>query len=46
MEQIVADGLDPERSTLVDLLQTEGGADIEFEPDSLGLIARTPDLFV
>ena len=29
---------------LVDLLGTDEGANIEFEPERLGLTARTPDL--
>ncbi len=33
-----------EPPTLVDLLGTDEGADIEFEPERLGLTARMPDL--
>lgn len=41
---ILADALEREPPTLVDLLATDEGADIEFEPERLGLSARTPDL--
>lgn len=41
---ILADALDRVPITLVDLLGTDEGADIEFEPERLGLTARTPDL--
>ena len=33
-----------ESLTLVDLLASDEGADIDFEPEHLGLIVRTPDL--
>ncbi|CCH77371.1 conserved hypothetical protein [Nostocoides japonicum T1-X7] len=42
--EILADALEREPVTLVDLLGTDDGADIEFEPERLGLTARTPDL--
>lgn len=42
--EILADALEREPVTLVDLLGTDEGVDIEFEPDRLGLTARTPDL--
>ena len=42
--QLLTDGLGLEPVTLVDLLWTEDGVDIEFEPDRLGLTARTPTL--
>ena len=42
--EILADALGREPATLVDLLGTDEGADIVFEPDRLGLTARTPDL--
>jgi plasmid stability protein len=42
--EILADALEREPVTLVDLLGTDEGADIEFEPERLGLTARTPDL--
>lgn len=42
--EILADALDREPITLVDLLGTDEGADIEFEPERLGLSARTPNL--
>ncbi|NNG97927.1 FitA-like ribbon-helix-helix domain-containing protein [Gordonia araii] len=41
---ILAEALEREPATLVDLLGTEEGADIEFEPEGLGLTARTSDL--
>lgn len=41
---ILAEGLDREPVTLVDLLGTDEGADIDFEPERLGLSARTPEL--
>lgn len=42
--QIIAEGLEREPVTLVDLLGTDEGADIEFEPERLRLNARTPEL--
>jgi plasmid stability protein len=36
--------LEGEPVTLVDLLSTDEGADIEFEPDRLGLTARSAHL--
>lgn len=42
--EILAEALEREPVTLVDLLGTDEGADIEFEPERLGLTARTPDL--
>lgn len=42
--EILADALEREPVTIVDLLSTDEGADIEFQPERLGLIARTPDL--
>lgn len=41
---ILADALEREPVTLVDLLGTDEGADIEFEPKRLCLTTRTPDL--
>lgn len=41
---ILAGALAPEPVTLVDLLGADDGADIEFDPERLGLPARTPDL--
>ena len=41
---ILAEGLAREPVSLVDLLGVDDGADIEFEPERLGLTARTPDL--
>lgn len=40
--EILAGGLDLEPRTLVDLLGTDEGADIEFAPERLGLTARRP----
>lgn len=42
--EILAEALEREPATIVDLLGTDEGADIEFEPERLGLTARTPDL--
>lgn len=42
--EILADALEREPVTIVDLLGTDEGADIEFEPGPLGVIARTPNL--
>ena len=42
--EILADALDRGPVTLVDLLATVDGADIEFEPERLGLTARPQDL--
>ena len=42
--EILADALDREPRTLVDLLGTDEGADIQFQPERLGLIVRIPDL--
>lgn len=42
--EILAESLGRNPLTLVDLLASDDGADIEFEPDRLGLSARQPDL--
>lgn len=42
--EILADALEREPVTLVDLLGTDEGVDIEFEPKRLGLTVRTPEL--
>jgi plasmid stability protein len=42
--EMLADALDREPITIVDLLSTDEGADIEFEPERLGLTVHTPDL--
>lgn len=42
--EILADALEREPVTIVELLGTDEGADIEFEPARLGLTVRTPDL--
>lgn len=41
---ILAEGLDRQPVTLVDLLGTDEGRDIEFDPDRLSLGVRTPEL--
>ncbi|TWP38349.1 Arc family DNA-binding protein [Leekyejoonella antrihumi] len=42
--EILADTLQSEPVTIIDLLSTPEGADIEFEPERLPLTARTPEL--
>ena len=42
--EILADALKRDPVTIVDLLSTNEGADIEFEPQRLGLTVRTPEL--
>lgn len=42
--EILAGALAREPLTLVDLLATDEGADIDFEPERLGLRARSPEL--
>jgi plasmid stability protein len=44
VRDILADALDRDEVTLVDLLGSDEGADIDFEPQRLGLAARTPEL--
>lgn len=41
---VLAQALDRDPVTIVDLLSTEEGADIEFEPERLGLTARSAEL--
>lgn len=41
---ILAEALARDPVTMVDLVGMDEGADIEFEPERLGLTARTPDL--
>lgn len=41
---ILAEALEREPPTLVDLLGSDESADFEFEPGRLGLRARTPEL--
>lgn len=41
---ILADALDREPVTMVDLLHADEGLDIEFEPERLGISARSADL--
>lgn len=42
--EILADALKRDPVTIVDLLSTDEGADIEFEPKRLGPTVRTPEL--
>ena len=42
--EILATSLDGEPATIVDLLSTDEGAEIEFEPQRLNLSARTSEL--
>ena len=41
---ILAEALAREPASLVDLLAADEGADIDFEPERLGLTARNPEL--
>lgn len=41
---LLAQALDRDPVTIVDLLSTDEGADIDFEPERLGLTARTAEL--
>lgn len=41
---ILTGALERNPVTLVDLLSTDEGADIEFKPERLGLTARAPEL--
>lgn len=41
---VLAQALGRDPITIVDLLSTEEGADIEFEPERLGLTARSAEL--
>lgn len=41
---ILSAGLAADKPTLVDLISMSDGADIEFEPERLGLQARTAEL--
>lgn len=42
--EILADALEREPVTMVEMLGTDEGGEIEFEPERLGLTARTCDL--
>jgi plasmid stability protein len=42
--EILAEALEREPVTMVDLLGMDEGADIEFDPERLGLTARVPEL--
>ncbi|MFN8099641.1 MAG: hypothetical protein U0Q21_15290 [Dermatophilaceae bacterium] len=44
VRDLIALGLRTDPPTLVDLLADDAGGEIEFEPDRLGLSARTPEL--
>jgi plasmid stability protein len=44
VRDILREALEREPVTLVDLLSTDEGADIEFEPERLGLTTRTAEL--
>lgn len=41
---VLTKSLERDPVTIIDLLSMDEGADIEFEPERLGLTARTPDL--
>ncbi|MCI2266221.1 FitA-like ribbon-helix-helix domain-containing protein [Sediminivirga luteola] len=41
---ILTAAVESEPATLVDMLSVDEGAEIEFEPERLGLKTRTPDL--
>jgi len=41
---ILADSLEREPVTIVDLLSMNEGSEIDFEPERLGMTARTPEL--
>jgi plasmid stability protein len=42
--EVLTKGLEREPVTIIDLLSTDEGANIEFEPERLGLTARAADL--
>lgn len=42
--EILAEGLAREPASMVDLLGTDRGSDIEFEPERLGIAGRAPEL--
>jgi plasmid stability protein len=44
VREMLADSLQREPVTIIDLLSTDEGADIEFEPERLDLTARVPEL--
>lgn len=41
---VLTEALERDPVTIVDILSTDEGADIEFEPERLGLTARTAEL--
>ena len=43
VREILGEALGREPVTIVDLLGVEEGADIEFEPEPLGIALRTPE---
>lgn len=44
VREILADALKEDPISMVDLLSTDEGEDIDFEPRRLGLTAQTPEL--
>ncbi|MEZ0166731.1 Arc family DNA-binding protein [Kineococcus sp. LSe6-4] len=44
VREILANSIAREPATLVDLLGVDEGADVEFEPERLRLLPRTPEL--
>lgn len=44
VREILTEALHREPVTLVDVLSCDDGADIEFEPERLGMTTRTPEL--
>lgn len=44
VREILAEALKREPATIVDLLSTDEGADVELEPQRLGLTGRPPEL--
>lgn len=41
---VLTEALEHDPVTIIDILSTDEGADIDFEPDRLGLTARTAEL--
>lgn len=42
--EVLTEALEHDPVTIIDLLSTDEGADIEFEPERLGMTARTAEL--
>lgn len=42
--EILTEGIERDPVTVVDMLSTDEGADIDFEPERLRITARTPEL--